>query len=287
MKQIFSALFVLFFGVANAQPFIDLANLRYTKSPDAGIIRRNNRPNQYDYFNITFGLPVIFKKDSSAIVFSPLAEQWNLTLDNESYLPQHLQSLALQTAYIKPLSQKWSMTFGIIPRWNGYGGKWFADNFQLGGFLLATFKKNQDLKYKFGVYYNSEFSGPFIIPLLGIDWKVNDKNRVFGVLPGNLVWEHKAGKNMYYGAVFRAITNSYQAGELNGRGYFVRIDDNQLALYSDIYLTKHIVFNMEAGHSIFRQVRMGYNNGSEKYFFKEKVNDDFIFKAALAYRIRL
>jgi len=77
-------------------------------------------------------------------------------------------------------------------------------------------------------------SGIFIIPLLGLDWKMGEKNRVFGVLPGNMVWEHKAGRSFYVGAVFRAITNSYRAGQFNGKSYFIRIDDSGLMKNTDL-----------------------------------------------------
>jgi len=137
------------------------------------------------------------------------------------------------------------------------------------------------------MYYNSEFSGAFFMPLLGIDWKIDDRNYLFGVLPGNLVIEHKAGNRFYYGAIFRAITNSYRAGRLNTRSYFLRVDDNQLTAYSDIYIAKKIVFTLEAGHSFLRRLRLGFKDGPEKYFFTDKTNDDFIFRAALNYRLRL
>ena len=56
----------------------------------------------------------------------------------------------------------------------------------------------------------------------------------------------------YYGANFRAITNSYKKTQ----GYW-RIDENQLGLYLDTYLSKNLVFNVEAGHSIYRKIRTG------------------------------
>lgn len=270
-----------------AQPYVDILNIKYTGSPNTGLIRRNEQPAKYETYSFNLNLPLLFKKDSSFLVFSPFGELWNLDIKNASYLPPQFQCFALQTSYIKPISQNWTMTFSIIPRWNGYNGRWVDNNFQIGGAILMAYQRTNTLRYKFGFYYNSEFSGAFFMPLVGIDWRINAKNNIFGVLPGHLVWEHKLNKHVSYGANFRAITNTYRAGFINNKNYFMRIDDNQLAIYSDIYFTKNIVLGVEVGHSVIRRFRMGYKDGAEKYFYKQKINDNLVLKAGLAYRIRL
>src|SRR5438105_683155 len=39
---------------------------------------------------------------------------------------------------------------------------------QMGGIAIMKFKKNDNLNYKFGLYYNSELFGPFFVPMIGI-----------------------------------------------------------------------------------------------------------------------
>lgn len=60
----------------------------------------------------------------------------------------------------------------------------------------------------------------------------------------------------------------------------------QDAAWLDIYLIKNIVFNIEAGHSIFRRVRLGIENAKPKYYYKDNLNDGMLLKASLAYRLR-
>jgi hypothetical protein len=126
---------------------------------------------------------------------------------------------------------------------------------------------------------NNEFFNVFVMPLAGIDWKINDRNILFGVLPGSLTYEHRINTHFYYGANFRAITNSYYTAP----GYW-RINENQLGLYLDTYVTKTIVLNIESGHSLFRKVETGIKHISKR---NADVNDNFYFKLSLAYRIRL
>lgn len=282
-------LFILFIGqTSNCQPYLDLVNIRYQNSPDAGVWRRENTANHFQYFNTSFNFPLIFKKDSSMIVFSPFYDCWNIKIQSLPDLPKTIQSLAMPVSLIKPLSRQWALTTTIIPRWNGYRKKMFDNSFQIGGAILASYKKQRNLTYKFGIYYNSEFSGTFIMPLLGIDWQINEKNNLFGVLPGHLVFEHKVNKRFYWGGSFRAITNTYQAGYVNLSAIpkYVRIEDNQLAIFADFYFHKNIAVNLEAGHSVFRKFRFGIENADPKYYFSEKMNDNILLKASLAYRLR-
>jgi hypothetical protein len=161
---------------------------------------------------------------------------------------------------------------------------------QWGGAILITYKKTARLKYKFGLYYNREYFGHFFVPLVGIDWKINNRLQLFGVLPGNLVLERKVSRSFYYGVSFRSITNSYKCDAYNFLDFddrrFLRIDNNQLQAFGDVYLTKNVVLNVEAGHSFFRRLRTGIRKGASKYEVNEKTNDNMLFRVALAYRMR-
>ena len=62
---------------------------------------------------------------------------------------------------------------------------------QIGGALIAAYKRKGKLTWKLGVYINNEYFGIFVMPLLGINWEIGKKDYLFGVLPGSLTYEHK------------------------------------------------------------------------------------------------
>ena len=111
--------------------------------------------------------------------------------------------------------------------------------FNPGGVLLAIFKTNEKLKFKLGVYESNEFFDPLIMPMAGIEWKVNERNNLFSVLPGRLSFEHKLNQTFYAGATFRAITNSYRLTN----GNYLRIVDNQLSAFLDHYAVRRLGFS--------------------------------------------
>jgi hypothetical protein len=125
--------------------------------------------------------------------------------------------------------------------------------------------------------------------LVGLDWKIDSKNNLFGVLPGYMIFEHKVASKFYYGFAFHAFTNSYREqiiDPLSGGSNYLRIDDNPLGIYADTYLSKKIVLSAEAGYTILRRYRYGYKY-DDIHFKTDYKNDNFYVKASLTYRLRL
>ena len=263
-----------------AQPYIDIINCRVVKSPDMGSAGKNKNATELNYFNVSATVPVPFKNKKDVIVFSPFFERWSSTVASVNVCNQFHYSVALPVSLIKSIpGSSWTLlTTGII-RMNDMtistSGKW-----QFGGALFAAnYRKNKNLVYKLGLYINGEFFGLFIIPLVGIDWRINDKTNLFGVLPASMTLERKLGDHFYTGITLRTFTNSYHD---SGATYF-RIDENQLGAFFDYYITKHIVLNVEAGHSILRKIRSGIKHEES---FNWNARDNPYFKVMLAYRIR-
>ena len=260
-----------------AQPFVDPLNIRYTYA----FRNPNKNATPFSHLYIGSDLPVQLK-NKRIIVFSPFYENWNIdSASNKTYLPQ-VSSIALAVTAIIPLdANRWSLSTTAIPRFNGESLQ-LANSFQMGGVLLFIYKKSETLKYKFGVYVNHDFFGLFIMPLTGIDWRINSRNILFGVLPGRLTYEHKLNNTFYTGATFRAITNSYRLSN----GNYLRIDDNPLSIYLDYYTKKHVVFTAEAGYGIMRKLRSG-SGYNKNYITDFDWGDGMFIKICASYRVRL
>jgi hypothetical protein len=277
MKQPLFAILIIISLKGFTQPYVDPIHIRYTY----GFQSQSKAGTPFSHLYIGPDFPTQLKKNFIFVV-SPVYENWNIdSSSNKSFLPT-VSSVVLALSAVIPLdTARWSLTISAIPRINSENLN-LNNSFQMGGVLLAVYKKNNNLKYKFGVYANSEFFGPFIIPLAGIDWHIDSRNNLFGVLPGKLTFEHKLNNHFYTGSTFRAITNSYR---LNN-GNYLRIDDNQLSGFIDCYATKHIVFTGEAGYGIFRKLRTG--NGPNKHYLTDyHWGDGFFIKLDASYRIRL
>ena len=268
--------FILFATQLLSQSYVDPFQVRYTYG------FRNNKAQATPFSHLWAGsdLPVKLKKNSY-LLFSPYYERWQIDSAGKEQVVPLVQSIAFPLGLILPFKDsKWAVT--IVPIFRTNGEKLFADKtFQFGGLTFVTWARKPQQKFRFGVYVNDEFFGIFVIPLIGADWRIDEKNYLFGLLPGRLTFEHQWSKNFFGGATFRAITNSYR---LSG-GQYLRLDDNQVSLYMDYYPAKHICITVEPGYGVLRKMRTGINN--KDYLTERNWGDGPFIKLSAAYRIRL
>ena len=98
-KQVFfaialiAAILLLLSAKTKAQPYLDIVNLKYTNSPNAGVINQNKRAAKIQYFSVSTNLPVQFKNKKDAVIFSPFYEKWWVKIDNNTR--QSYSSVAL------------------------------------------------------------------------------------------------------------------------------------------------------------------------------------------------
>lgn len=285
-------LFIVFTGMCSmAQPYVDVLNVRTIQSPDHGFIRRKNDKHSFEYFNASLTLPIRFKKTGGALIFSPYVENWQVNLTDRNK-PASLQTernhffpsgIGLPITLLTPFNRsKFLLNTTMILRNNAEKIS-LPGSFQAGGFVVMNYKINPRLTLKAGLYYNREAFGNFFMPIAGLEYKIDSSFQIWGALPGSLFLEKRLKKRWYAGLTFKAVNNSYQ---LFG-GRYIQFNDNQLSLFSDFYFTKKLVLNLEAGHSLFRRIRLGESGKIKQYVYEETMNDNLLFRVSAIYRIRL
>jgi len=261
-----------------SQPYIDLVNIRYMKSPEMSFLIPSTTETVLTYVNVSTTLPLLFK-NKDAIILSPYFETWKVELSGEK---RNYYGLVFPISYLKKIDDKWSLLSTGIVRWND-SAIYKTMKMQVGGAVIASRKITPNLALKGGIYINGEFFGLFVVPLLGIDWQINSTDCLFGVLPASLTYQHEASRVVKYGVTVHTQTNSYHRQVRD----FTRIDENQLGAYTDFYIAKKFVFNLEGGLSILRKIRTGKNMYSDDKYTPYDVNNNLYFKVALAYRLPL
>jgi Domain of unknown function (DUF6268) len=280
MKRVIFFLLIGFMHtVAISQPYLDIANISYAISPNGSIA--GNGAKTYSLVNsiAAVNIPVELKKRGGVFLASPFFEQWQTFFPQNPSTEARYSSIGLPLTFIHTFSQQWRILCSITPRVN-YESLAGKNIWQVGGAILVTRQVSPKLALKAGLFYNREFFGNFFVPLAGIEWKVNQRNKLFGVLPNSLTYEHKASIRFYYGAMFHAITNSYR---IPNDGY-VRIDDNRLGFFADAYVAKNIVLSVETGYSVLRRMVL-----TQKALptLNIGLKDNYYCKLTLAFRVRL
>ncbi len=277
MKKILLVIVLLPFW-CKAQPFLDLASAYYQYS--AADKPMHNNTVYTDLASVALTIPL--KVDSDYFVINPVYENFRMTFPL-TFVDREFHVGYIPLTWRHRWNSKWKTAFVFIPKVSSQLNNGFKrSDMQYGGAILTTRQKKETLKYKIGVYYNSEFFNHFVLPLIGIDWNINSKWNLFGVLPGSMNLEYKFRKSMHAGIMFRSITSSYRTFDYN----FIRVNDNHLKLFLDFYLTKNQVISIEAGHTILRNYRSGFRKSGEVDYYEMNVTDGYLFRISYALRLR-
>src|SRR5262245_18492914 len=150
----------------------------------------------------------------------------------------HIGYLPISWLHAWKKNGKLKTAFGFVPRISSTLSYEFKTSyFQYEAYVLNILKKSETFTIKFGLYYNTQYFKFLVIPLLGTDWKINERWSMFGVLPGSMNLDYGFSKKVHSGFQFRSLTNNFQTVE----NYFIRVNDYQLKMYSEYYVTKHSV----------------------------------------------
>ena len=270
--------FVLVFVGASAQPYLDILNVTGYLSPD-----------RFERLEVNALLPVSIGQHGARLVFSPGVERWNATVQHE---PEDrtdvLSSYMLPITWLGTLvPDRWGFSVTGIGKYQSIEDPQRGD-VQIGGAVLVNRLLRPELTLKFGAYANADAFGFFGLPLAGIDWRIDAKHNLFGILPGILTYEHKLTRGFHWGAAYRAITTSFGTRD----GDFERVDENTVGLFADLYPTKNIVLRLEGGHTVISEYQGGrldafYPVGSTDKYVDHGIGDGFYVKVFLAFRVRL
>ena len=281
MKK-FVLLFILVLGSACvfSQPYLDIARVSYAYVPEKGLNDKID-PLLSNFYSVSLLFPIELKKGGDAILLNPFFEHSQGTIGDHHF---HVISQGLMTGFLKKsANKKWSLLTAFFLRRNKEAEKKVVGPWQYGGVILGSWIKGSNFDIKLGLYYNREYFRNMFMPLVGIDWKINDKNTLFGILPGSLVFEHKLNKTFFTGFTFHGLTSAYR---LNATDFnYLRVNDNQAGLFLDTYIAPKLVFTTEAGYTAFRKYRFGFRSDTRSSYTDLK-NDNFYIKASLAFRIQ-
>jgi hypothetical protein len=262
MKIFFLFIISLVSWFALGQNFVDLANVYWRTSPG----NKGNTAGETVNFN-TYAFDArapIKLNDKSTLIFGFDIANNSIrnTSANESWI---FSSTTLQAGMEHKWTDRFKTLLLLMPKLStNFTGGVDSRDFQFGGTILNTLKHSDHFDWRFGAYVNGELFSVMIVPLFGFNWKINEAWRLKTVIPVNLELSRIMSKKWIAGLLFIGANASYRLRQqLNPdttypNSYQPYLDkaDNNAWLYSDIYLTKNIVLNLKAGHSVLRKYRI-------------------------------
>jgi hypothetical protein len=271
-------LLILFFSGSNAwaQPYFDPFTLTGWHIPQGG----SDVPAAESYLNISAAIPIKLS-DRKLLLVRGYYEQRHLDYDDVEESVR-LYGMGIPVTFLMTSKDSsFKHAFTVIGRSNATEFRISSNTLQFAAAYLATFKLKPNLSVQFGMYYSKEFFSDFFLPLAGIDWRISPKVNLFGVFPNAMRLEYTPFKNVYVGADFKSVLNSYRV-QSPGNVYW-KVVDNHLGLFAEYaFLGKFVVY-AGSGTSFLRRIKTR-NFGSAAY--PEVTGDQYYLKAGMYFRIR-
>ena len=294
MKTLFTSILILFISVSVfAQERFDLFYLagNYNFMQTTPI---NNNKNYETSIMTQLRIPIVFKDSSVwysqidyhyfSIFNEPIASASDAAIPLPPVLDQfNLHGFIFRTGYIHRFNSKQSLQILFAPRFMTDFNASFSNSVQLGGVLMYEKVKSENLTWKIGILYNQEFFGPYIVPVVDLDWNITKKIKLSGLLPVYGALYVEPSEKFQAGLHFIGLTTTYRINEPNFKNYYVDRRSVDVSLFSKFHLIDNFFLTARAGYSLSRdyglfaendKIDLGlplYNVGDDR----TRVNNEF------------
>lgn len=302
MNRLYSLIVAIFISTTClGQDYVDLFKFTYLNSPFNKYDTVNDLARVQEFY-VDATLPIKIN-ERTVVITGFTAEQLGIKTNPTGFNINAVYSTTLKLGLNQKHGKKWDGTYMLLPKISSDFNDVKGNQFQMGGLLLYKMKKNANLKYHLGMYYNSEAFGPFFVPLLGF-YYISPKKKFEAnfTLPVWADMNYRFKPWLAAGMNFSAFVRSYylspQSNVANKEMYLVKAS-NEVYGYLQFTAKKSFVFQAKAGYSIGRRfssydwgdkVDWGFSAfrfGDDRAEVENPIKDGFIFQARFIYRFNL
>jgi hypothetical protein len=290
-KYLFILSIILISLPSFSQPFADVLSANCQTFSSTYLDSAAGQKNKTDDYFVNFFLPKVFKNGNTLLIRLN-GETMNSTISPDSSYSYRLSSVSLPLGFkFVTKNKKWETILIAVPKIaSDFRDKTDSYDWQFGGIFLEQFVPNEKLKVKLGLYYNREAFGNFFMPLVGVDWRINKRMNLYGVIPSNYRFEVNIIKEkLYTGLCYKAATRSFRLSAKNNNDY-VRFDEQQVKLFLECFVYKKFLVFFDAGYSIGKNP-LQHTFNSDKLTYVNPVYTPVksypVFNFGIAYRVRL
>jgi hypothetical protein len=279
-------LVLLFTKPLAAQDYVDVARIHYAGS-SINSFADNGKGSRLAEVGLDLTMPIVLT-DRISILTGTILEGIKTQLYPDAER-ETVASITLKTGINWIHSEKWSGTYVFLPKIASDFKQLTRKDFQFGGIALLKYNHTANLKYKFGVYGNTELFGPWVVPILGLYYLSPSKKFEANVmLPLSADLNYRFTPKMHVGANFFGLVRTYHLSEgvrgstTTDAGYVAR-STNEIYAYLRLNLGKTSIIQLKVGTSLGRSYRVYYETdkvalGIPLVYFKdnrEQLNVDF------------
>jgi hypothetical protein len=283
---------------ARAQNYFDIGSISYANTP-SNKFENSSEQTGVEELEVKLNFPVVID-EKNVLLTGLYANRTQVELDPDISENINLNSIGLVLGLNHTYSEKWSATYMVLPKISSDLNELSGKDFQLGLLSLFNYTKRSDLKYKIGLYANTERYSLSFLPLLGLYYQSPDKKfEANFTLPIRADINYLLFEKTKVGLNFDGLGSSYNMNKrlyINKDTYAVK-SSNELFAYLMFQLGESFYVKPKLGYSIFRTYKVFENNdkvdfsvgpfyfGDNRTQLNTNFEDGAIFKIEMLYRV--
>jgi hypothetical protein len=290
-----SLLFVFTPLTSFAQGYIEGANISYEFSPLK--IKTPEDDQTFSSHNVKVGTTVpifLTPNHSKYLLVGGNFEAFDFVGSHIDFPVERTYSISPTIGYSTMIGKKLNLTALFMPTLNSDYKDVKGSDIKLGGIVRASWKSSETLTWKATLGYRQQFYGPLYIVLLGMDWKVNEKWRIFGDFPHSATVSYALNDKVNTGFNLTVQNTTYR---LEYQKRYFEYNSVNPGLFAEFYISPNWAVRATASYSLIRDMEVYnehdkadgfidfYEMGNRKDPINPEVSSGLAFKVGLSYRI--
>jgi hypothetical protein len=164
-------------------------------------------------------------------------------------------SISLPITFQKSFSDKYALVGTVVPTLSSDLKDISGEDMLYSAALMFKIRKSANFSYSFGAAYSRQFFGNVLIPIIGIDWNINDRWTISGTLPVSEKINYKFTEKSAAGvdADFSIGGGSYRLSKKFGSDY-LQVQQLKSSLYYEYKPFKRLSIKLSAGYNFSQKL---------------------------------
>ena len=199
-------------------------------------------------FDTNITIPFVLNEKTALITGFDFSYSGLQLFENAS--DSKLYSTTLKLGLSITHSEKWSGTYVLLPKIASDYKNITGDDFYLGAFLILKYKKNEHLKYRFGLYGSQEAYGFFMTPIFGISYtSPNTKFEADLSLPISANINYKLSNKTALGFDYIGLGRTFKLSQDNTKTVYIEHGSLDFSTYFQYAFTKNMLLRAKIGYT--------------------------------------
>jgi hypothetical protein len=245
---------------------------------------------------INLKMPVVFNDKNiwyNDLTYNYFAVNNDITMPDHIANPIRLHGFILQTGLVHRFSTSTALQLLFAPRYmTDFRGSGLS-RWQFGGIILYEKIFRDNLMMRFGALYNQELGGPFLVPLVYLDWRLSSRWSISGLLPIYAKVKYEVNEHFTTGLAFFGLITSYKLGAPGYAGDYMERTSIDPALFGRLRIAGNLFFEGRMGYAISRQYEQYKDDETVPFrisiisFGDDRVPVNVTFRSGMFFNARL